>query len=236
MGDSAPQLQAMLATLRDAGTGQRACLRLHRIQTLAARLSGLDGRARAVLESRLHQLLQDAPPPTPDGASSPSTEAAAGNGLAALRQLRSELRARSGASFASLARSAPMPEATGDGVAPAADAHPAPLPALEAARQTWARLRMDDHLRHVMAEVPDDAGPMHSTVLVHRAIAVMQEAAPGYLQHFLGYADALATLERLCPLPATASPARTPRSRAAVPSASPSAGTRSRRRGRSRRD
>lgn len=236
MGDSAPQLQAMLATLRDAGTGQRACLRLHRIQALAARLSGLDGRARAVLESRLHQLLQDAPPPTPDGASSPSTEAAAGNGLAALRQLRSELRARSGASFASLARSAPMPEATGDGVAPAADAHPAPLPALEAARQTWARLRMDDHLRHVMAEVPDDAGPMHSTVLVHRAIAVMQEAAPGYLQHFLGYADALATLERLCPLPATASPARTPRSRAAVPSASPSAGTRSRRRGRSRRD
>ena len=236
MGDSAPQLQAMLATLRDAGTGQRACLRLHRIEALAARLPGFDGRARAVLESRLQQLLQDAPPPTPDGASSPSTEAAAGNGLAALTQLLSELRARSGASFASPIRSAAMPEATGDGIAPAADAHAAPLPALQAARQTWARLRMDDHLRHVMAEVPDDAGPMHSTVLVHRAIAVMHDAAPGYLQHFLGYADGLAMLDRLCPAPAPASPARTPRSRASGSSASPSTGQRSRTRGKSRRN
>ena len=33
------------------------------------------------------------------------------------------------------------------------------------------RLRMQAHLRNVMAEVPDDAGPMHSTVLVHRDIA-----------------------------------------------------------------
>ena len=93
---------------------------------------------------------------------------------------------------------------------------------------------MDDHLRHVMAEVPDDAGPMHSTVLVHRAIAVMHEVAPGYLQHFLGYADALAALERLCPAPAAAAPTRTPRSRASGSGGPAAAGARSRTRGKRR--
>lgn len=229
MGDSAPRRQALPATLDATGAGRGERLRLHRIEALAARMSGLEGRARALLESRLQRLLQDVAPATPDDGSPPPTPAV-GSGLAALTQLLAELRAGS----ASPARPEATRDVPGDRVSPPVGPPPPTLPALEVARQTWARLRMDDHLRHVMAEVPDDAGPMHSTVLVHRAIAVMHEAAPGYLQHFLGYADALAALERLCPAPAAAAPTRTPRSRASGSGGPAAAGARSRTRGKRR--
>ena len=83
MGDSAPRRQALPATLHATGAGRGERLRLHRIEALAARMSGLEGRARTLPESRLQQLLQDVAPATPDGGSPPPTPAV-GSGLAAL--------------------------------------------------------------------------------------------------------------------------------------------------------
>ncbi|UWX03881.1 DUF2894 domain-containing protein [Pseudoxanthomonas sp. NC8] len=34
-------------------------------------------------------------------------------------------------------------------------------------------------------------------MLVHRALQLMQATAPGYLQHFIAYADALSSLQQL---------------------------------------
>lgn len=231
MGDSAPHLQQMPGTLRSADAGPRERSRLRRIEALAARVAGLEGPVRAVLEGRLKALLQDPSPRTPDGGPPPPGPVAPASALAGLTRLLAELHTRAGASPTGQRPHAPEPVFKGD--LPSAVIDAAPLPALEAARQTWARLRMDDHLRHVMAEVPDDAGPMHSTVLVHRAIAVMHEAAPDYLQHFLGYADALAALERLNPPPTPAPPPRPARPRTAT--GAPATGKASRPRSRSRR-
>jgi hypothetical protein len=61
-------------------------------------------------------------------------------------------------------------------------------------RQTWAALRLDGQMRRSLEYVPENAGPLNSRSLVHRALSLMQETAPGYLQHLLAYVDALDNL------------------------------------------
>ncbi|WP_155975885.1 DUF2894 domain-containing protein, partial [Xanthomonas maliensis] len=87
------------------------------------------------------------------------------------------------------------------GPAPAAlpgatDAFPE-LPALDSFRQTWASVRTASQVRQSLQQIPDDAGPLNSAVLVQRCIDLMRERSPDYLQHFLAYVDALAWLEQL---------------------------------------
>ena len=237
MADSAAPLETLLARLRQ-DAGPRASLRLRRIEALAARMAGSEDPVRAVLEQRLRALLGDPGTAASLAPIRSGADPSPGKGLAALAELRARLRAGHGqASTDAVPQpggSACHPDASTDD--DASGAGPAALPALQAARQTWARLRMVAHLRHVLAEVPDDAGPLHSTVLVHRAIAVMQEAAPGYLQHFLGYADALAALERIAPAPTAAPAPRSPRpSRPSSPANAPAPGKARRQRSTRRR-
>ncbi len=44
----------------------------------------------------------------------------------------------------------------------------------------------------ILDHVPANAGPLNSSSLVHRSLALMREVSPGYLRHFLSYVDALA--------------------------------------------
>ena len=48
-----------------------------------------------------------------------------------------------------------------------------------------------------MAQTPTDAGPLNSTALAGRAIALMRELSPAYLRAFLAYVDDLAWLEQM---------------------------------------
>ena len=41
------------------------------------------------------------------------------------------------------------------------------------------------------AALPENAGPLNSQHLVHRALVLMRELSPEYLEHFVGYIDAL---------------------------------------------
>ncbi|WP_347557004.1 DUF2894 domain-containing protein [Robbsia sp. KACC 23696] len=61
-------------------------------------------------------------------------------------------------------------------------------------RQTWAALRLDGQMRRSLQYVPENAGPLNSRSLVHRALSLMQGTAPGYLQHLLAYVDELSNL------------------------------------------
>ena len=78
--------------------------------------------------------------------------------------------------------------------APGRAAYP-DVPALADFRQLWSTLRADSQLRQSVAHVPTDAGPLNSTALASRAIALMRELSPGYLRSFLAYVDDLAWLE-----------------------------------------
>ena len=70
------------------------------------------------------------------------------------------------------------------------------LPLLEPLRELCSQLRSEDQLRQSLLEVPEDAGPLNSGKLVHRALNLMRGVSPGYLQHFVGYLDHLAWLEK----------------------------------------
>lgn len=63
-------------------------------------------------------------------------------------------------------------------------------------RRTWATVRTESQLRQSLVQVPQNAGPLNSSSLVHRALSLMRELSPGYLQHFLSYVDALSWMEQ----------------------------------------
>jgi hypothetical protein len=54
-------------------------------------------------------------------------------------------------------------------------------------------------LAQSQASLPVNAGPLNSQQLVHRALTLMQGAAPGYLHQLMAYVDALSMLEPFQP-------------------------------------
>lgn len=68
---------------------------------------------------------------------------------------------------------------------------------LDPFRALWSRVRTESQMRESLAYTADDAGPLNSSALVHRSIALMRDASPAYLQHFLAYVDGLSWMERL---------------------------------------
>jgi Protein of unknown function (DUF2894) len=73
---------------------------------------------------------------------------------------------------------------------------PPPLKALATHGRTWSRLRDAQRLRQALAQVPAQAGPLHSARLVHRALQAMHDLAPAYLAAFVVQVDALQWLEQ----------------------------------------
>ncbi len=63
-------------------------------------------------------------------------------------------------------------------------------------KRTWSRLSADQRLAQSRACLPDNAGPLNSQHLVHRSLLLMRELSPEYLEHFVGYVDALQWLEQ----------------------------------------
>lgn len=151
----------------DIGSAIRAQL----IAALEQRAAGLDGEARRALDARLAELRARDAEALDDTADVASTERQPGP----LRELADQLARET----------------------PADRTHYPELPALADFRQRWSALRADRQLQHSVAHIPTDAGPLNSTALASRAIALMRELSPGYLRAFLGYVDDLAWLEQL---------------------------------------
>lgn len=89
-------------------------------------------------------------------------------------------------------------------------ASPKPLKSVTAFKATWSRLRAEQRLRQVLAQVPAMAGPLNSAHVVNRALQAMRELSPQYLDAFILHVDALLWLEQSSgggePLPRTAAP------------------------------
>jgi len=71
------------------------------------------------------------------------------------------------------------------------------LDMLDGFREIWSRVDMGRQLRQSQEQVPESAGPLNSSHLVHNALALMQSAAPEYLQRFLSYMDTLSWMEQM---------------------------------------
>ena len=173
-GDALSPL-AQLQAWRAQGLDRAAPARFDILQALAARVGTHEGEARRLLEARLADLMRAyaeglARRPTP-AAPAPARDSGL-QGLVAALQAR-------------------------HGDAPAPGPSPVAPSALTAAREVWAQVRTDSQLRASLHDVPADAGPLNSGMLVHRALHLMRAASPGYLQHFIAYADTLSSLEQL---------------------------------------
>ncbi|PYE22248.1 hypothetical protein C7410_111181 [Paraburkholderia silvatlantica] len=176
---AAPDARALLDAWRARGADRLDPLRFHFIEALERRAAAHAGEARRLIDARLAQLL-DAFAGDLAREASKITHGLGGD------KPGSEL----GRLVDSLARAQPSQPAT-------CVRHEPDPELVEYFRQTWSRVRAEKQLRQSLDQVPRNAGPLNSSSLVHRALSLMREVSPGYLQQFLAYADALSWLEQL---------------------------------------
>ncbi|PPT93421.1 hypothetical protein XaraCFBP7407_18570 [Xanthomonas arboricola pv. arracaciae] len=187
MSTQATSAHARLQRWRSQGADRLDPVRFHLMETLAARAGTQAEPVREVLEEKLGKLVD---------AYAATVKQAARRRVASVATQPSQ-RSALGALAERMAGHAALMEVDSRKTA-SADATQFPeLPALEDFRRTWTTVRTASQVRQSLQDAPKDAGPLNSSVLVHRCISLMRECSPGYLQHFLGYVDALSWLEQL---------------------------------------
>jgi hypothetical protein len=199
--------QAMLDAWRDGGADRVDPVRFRFLQAMARRAAVLDGPARQLLDEKLAghlnayaQLLDaetdanadaepTAEPNTPPSAESDDDAPSALAGLLAYL-------ADPGATPAPCENAADCAPTWNRDALGLRDAYP-DVQMLEYFRAVWSRVSADRQVRQSQQQVHKNAGPLNSNQLVHRALSLMREMSPGYLQQFLSYTDALMWMEQI---------------------------------------
>ncbi|AKM29998.1 hypothetical protein AB870_07625 [Pandoraea faecigallinarum] len=163
---------------------------------LVALTASMAQRPGAGERSAASARLRTTKPSTTSTASATSTTSTAATSATSARPPRTASKADGSASLPTrpAAPSAPSPVAITPTVIATDDAFE-DLDVLEYFRETWSKLSTDGNLRQSLAQVPENAGPLNSSHLVHRALSLMHDVSPDYLRHFLRHADALSWLE-----------------------------------------
>ena len=175
----------LLQSLRDAGAARVDAVGWHYIETLAARTGQQTGAAQALLQNRLHQALTElqarmtaAPLPSADKAS----QKAEPSPMAALLQDMKP----------------PAPAAS------PATAWPGESPRVRQFRRQLRKISVQKQVSQAIAQAPQNAGPINSHMLVLRALGLMRDISPDYLNRFMTHVDTLLCLEDAERLRATA--------------------------------
>ncbi len=182
---------ATLEGWRERGDDRLDPVRFRFIEALARRAAAHQGEARRILDDKLQRLLlaygedlekrRDAPVPPAKLKRDDSPDASPLAGL--LDHIAQH--------------AAPEGEVPSVGEAvPGLLAAPRELKTLGYFRSTWSRLSADRRLTQSLAAVPENAGPLNSHQLVHRALTLMRELSPEYLHRFMSHVDALLWLDR----------------------------------------
>ena len=204
----ADALTQTMAQARESGLPAANPTRWRRIEALAQRSARHTGATRQLLDARLHALLAEL------AAAAPAL-GTPGNAAPADAPPPQATTAEANAA----AEPAPGTDATPPAVARGA---PRDLKVVQEHRAAWTQLRAEQRVAEAQTALPDQAGPLNSQLLLHRALALMRETAPGYLRHFMAQAEALMWLEQALEPPA-APPKATPRGK---PNKTPSRGPR----------
>jgi hypothetical protein len=203
---------AVLDEWRARGADRVNATRFRFIEALARRAQRYDGDVRRVLDARLVALIADY---------ARELERAATQATPTTKATDTSSTSRPGSALAELAGilvASRTTTAMRDGASPDAGALPGhrldrspELPVLDYFRETWSKFSAEKQLRQSLEKVPENAGPLNTSHLVHRSLSLMREVSPGYLQHFLSYIEALSWIEQMsAPVPAavaTAAPA-----------------------------
>jgi hypothetical protein len=192
--DTLPEAIETLAAWRERGDDRFDPVRFRFIEAMARRAAAYDGEARRMLDERVAQLLAaygealgqrgDALGQQRDATAPPGDATALPGEAPAVRGALAEL-------IDHIARHAPP---AGPGLA--AGGGTPDLKAVTYFRSTWSRLSADRRVTQSLAKVPDNAGPLNSHHLVHRALLLMRELSPEYLNRFMSYVDALLWIDQ----------------------------------------
>lgn len=188
-------IQQTLDAWREQGADRLDPVRFQLIQTMANRAAGLpDENTQRVLHAKLAQLLQQYGARIENAANTGATATASAPAATAAAS-------RDGALTGLLAHLAALTPADhtrtfATSVGNLRERYPE-LPVLDEFRSTWSRVSANRQVRQSEEQVHENAGPLNSNHLVHRALAYMRDVSPGYLHQFLSYLDTLAWVEQL---------------------------------------
>ena len=214
---SPPAPRAVLDALRQAGAAQWDPVRLHYLQVLLQRADAASGRVKALLDARLGNAVT-AYQARFDRALNNARNAVI-SATSAHPQAAAEWQKRLDAgdckgvtqSLAVLqqpTRRNPLgelrhyiAEQTADGFSPTADlvnglGQPPELKTSRVFRNTWSKLSVDRQVAQALNQAPKNAGPINSHMLVLRALTLMRDISPDYLNRFTSYVDTLLALEQ----------------------------------------
>ncbi|TPG23427.1 DUF2894 domain-containing protein [Variovorax ginsengisoli] len=175
---------------RARGADRLDPVRFRFLEAMARRAAAHDGETRRMLDERLKHLLAVYDADLAKAAEAKKEKKTPSSALIAggLTELLAHVAERTGV-------------AAGSATAGASD-----LKSLRYFRSTWSRLSADRRLNQSQAKMPENAGPLNSQHLVHRAITLMRDASPDYLNRLMAYVDTLSWIEQAnlgTPAPAT---------------------------------
>jgi hypothetical protein len=214
-GEGPPQrseAECSIAALRARGAHRLDPVHFHFLEVLARRAAAQPGPTGHWLARRLAQLTaaygqraaqaaSDAGAPSSRLGAGAAQPAAAADRVGPLAELVRALDSQ--AAPAEGARPAAGPAGPTCPAGPTFPARPAGAPPeLKALRDfggTWGRLRVQRQLRLSQAQVPANAGPLHSERLVLRSLQALQALSPAYLGRFMAQVEALFWLEQVPP-------------------------------------
>jgi hypothetical protein len=180
----------MLQAWLEASADRLDPVRFQRIIALERRTAAQEGKVRRLLDERLAELIH-----------AYAEDLDTANAAAPSHAKPAELpAARPQGPLADLiehiaSRTADPDAARGDALVPQSQSGSSVFNEL---RQACAEIRTASQLRQVLTPAPADAGPLNSASLVHRALTLMRDLSPDYLEHFVAYIDALSGLEPIC--------------------------------------
>ena len=174
-----------LESLKALGAARLDPVRWRYLEALARRAASRQGALRQALDARLDRALaacaahcREASVSTPPAAAPASRSRTSPSPLADLLR-RLDRPAPSALSTPGLSPSPPRAE----------------LRALQALRDTWARLHTEAQLARSQDELPLHPGPLNSQLLALRAMQQMQALSPAYLQRFMAQVETLLWLD-----------------------------------------
>lgn len=186
--------QALLLSLRKAGAAQSDPVGWHYIETLAARTHAHTGAVQQLLQEKLHSALmtlQERLDNRPMPGSDRDPRSAAPSPMAQLLQDM--------APAADIASVHPLAAAGRGGESPR----------VRQFRRQLRKISVQKQVSQAIAQGPQNAGPINSHMLVLRALGLMRDISPDYLNRFMTHVDTLLCLEDAERL-RMASPRKTP--------------------------
>ena len=174
--------EELLSTLRQAGAARVDAVGWHYIEVLAKRSQSLSGSAQALLNHKLQKMLGDfnarmnaEPACSEDGERESDVSPSP---LALLLQEMSPQ--ASTLAQDSVGNSKPW---RGES------------PRVQQFRKQLRKISVQKQVSRAIAQAPQNAGPINSHMLVLRALGLMRDIAPDYLNRFMTHLDTLLNLE-----------------------------------------